>query len=143
MVGSSNSLSPRFSPDGHWVALASDESGRFEIYARSFPDAGARVQISAGGGTSPVWSADGTRIFYYSGSTLMSARLATSPSLRVIARDTAIAQAEISLAGGYAANYSVAKDGRFLGLHASHDDFQLVIVANWLAELKSRLYGNK
>ena len=143
MVGVSNSISPRFSPDGKWVALDSDESGRSEVYVRSFPDGAARVQISAGGGTSPTWSPDGTRVFYYSGSALMSAKLATAPSLRVVARDTAIARVGAFFGGTFAPNYDVAKDGRFLGLNANNDDFQLVIVPNWLPELKSRLYGSK
>jgi eukaryotic-like serine/threonine-protein kinase len=143
LVGSSNVVAPRFSPDGHWVALESDESGRSEIYARSFPDAGARLQISAGGGIAAAWSADGTRIFYTSGNVLMSARLATTPTLRVIARDTAVTRVSQAFGGTYAANYDVAKDGRFLGLNANNDDFQLVIVPNWLPELRSRLYGNK
>ena len=73
----------------------------------------------------------------------MSAKLASTPSLRVIARDTAINRVGITFQGNFAANYDVAKDGRFLGLNANNDDFQLVVVPNWLPELKQRLMGSK
>jgi dipeptidyl aminopeptidase/acylaminoacyl peptidase len=54
----------RFSPDGRWLANTSNESGSFEIYVRSVPDAHGKYQISASGGSSPRWSRDGRQIFY-------------------------------------------------------------------------------
>jgi len=64
---------PALSPDGRWMAYQSDESGRYEVYVRPFPavDSG-RWPISAGGGTSPQWSHDGSELFYYDGSFLVS-----------------------------------------------------------------------
>jgi hypothetical protein len=56
----------RFSPDGRWVAYTSNESGRDEVYVRSFPGSGAKVRISAGGGVEPQWRKDGTELFYIS-----------------------------------------------------------------------------
>jgi Tol biopolymer transport system component len=56
---------PRFSPDGHWIAYRSNESGNFEIYVRPFPVAsGGRWQISAGGGLYAFWSHNGRELFY-------------------------------------------------------------------------------
>jgi Tol biopolymer transport system component len=55
-------LSPRFSPDGRWVAITSDESGPVEVYVRSFPDPASRIQVSLTGGSEPAWSRDGTRL---------------------------------------------------------------------------------
>ncbi len=52
------------SPDGRWVAYASDETGREEVYLQRFPELGAKVQVSTDGGYSPVWSRDGREIFY-------------------------------------------------------------------------------
>ena len=54
----------RFSPDGHWIAYSSDVSGKREIYVRSFPGPSGEWQISSGGGKSPKWSDDGTKIYY-------------------------------------------------------------------------------
>ena len=44
-----------FSPDGRWVAYASDESGKFDIYIDSFPKPGSRLRVTTAGGTEPRW----------------------------------------------------------------------------------------
>jgi Tol biopolymer transport system component len=56
----------QFSPDGKWVAYASNESGKWEIYVTSFPDARGRWQISSGGGEQPRWRGDGKELFFLS-----------------------------------------------------------------------------
>jgi len=58
---------PDFSPDGHWLAYDSTESGIFEVYVRPFRGPGARWQISSGGGTFPKWSKNGKELFYRTG----------------------------------------------------------------------------
>ena len=73
----------------------------------------------------------------------MSAKLATSPSLRVIARDTVLSVAPVGTNGTLSRNYDVTKDGRILALATNRNDYQLVIVPNWLPELKARLAGAK
>jgi serine/threonine-protein kinase len=55
---------PAFSPDGRWLAYASDESGTFEVYVRPFPGPGGRWQISRGGGLFPLWSRDGRELLF-------------------------------------------------------------------------------
>ena len=55
----------QISPDGKWVAYASDESGDWEIYVTSFPGAAGKWQVSRGGGTEPRWRGDGKEIFYH------------------------------------------------------------------------------
>ncbi|MEO7683857.1 MAG: protein kinase [Gemmatimonadaceae bacterium] len=134
---------PSFSPNGKWVAVTSLESGRPEVSIRSFPDPSARVLISAGRGSGPAWSADGTRVFYANGRVIMSARLATTPGLRVISRDTVTASAPAGIGGLLLRNYDVARDGRFLTLISNRNDFQIVVVPNWLPELKQRLAGHR
>ena len=58
---------PVLSPDGRWLAYQSNKTGRDEIFARSFPLSGAgEIQITARGGTRPVWSRDGKSLFYWS-----------------------------------------------------------------------------
>jgi serine/threonine protein kinase len=67
-----NEADGQFSPDGHWVAYRSDESGRYEIYVRKFsPESsaptfgtGGKWQISYGGGNRPRWSVDGKELYY-------------------------------------------------------------------------------
>src|SRR5205823_2590653 len=82
-------VGPRFSPDGRWAALVSDESGTFEVYVRSYPDPSVKVQVSVGGGYGAVWSADGSRLYYSSGSVVVEAKVATTSGFRVLSRDTA------------------------------------------------------
>ena len=55
---------PAFSPDGRWLAYASNESGSFEVYVRPFPGPGGKWQISTGGGLYPNWSRNGKELFY-------------------------------------------------------------------------------
>ncbi len=60
-----NEREPAFSPDGRWMAYSSDESGKYEVYVRPFPDAaGGKWQVSSGGGNSPLWSRDGKSLFF-------------------------------------------------------------------------------
>ncbi|MGH9867970.1 MAG: protein kinase domain-containing protein [Candidatus Polarisedimenticolia bacterium] len=56
--------SPMFSPDGRWLAYNSDESGAGEVYVRPFPGPGGQYQISAAGGSRPLWSHDGRQLFF-------------------------------------------------------------------------------
>jgi serine/threonine-protein kinase len=60
-----NELTPKFSPDGRWMAYASEDSGKREIYVRPFPHGAAgQWQISAGGGGNVFWSNSGRQLFY-------------------------------------------------------------------------------
>jgi serine/threonine-protein kinase len=56
---------PEFSPDGKWLAYASDASGRLEVYVQPYPGPGSRVLISTGGGAGPAWRGDGGELYYY------------------------------------------------------------------------------
>ncbi len=59
-------ISARFSPDGHWVAYSSNESGRKEVYVMPFGGGAGKWQISGAGGNQPVWRRDGKELFYWS-----------------------------------------------------------------------------
>jgi Tol biopolymer transport system component len=130
---------PRFSPDGKWVALVSDESGQDEVYVRSFPDPSSRIQISVAGGSEPVWSGDGSRLYYRSGSLLLAAKISLSPSFTLLGRDTALTNA--NFVGSYfSASYQPVRDGRrILAILPDRDDFQLVVSPNWITELRRRV----
>ena len=53
-----------FSPDGHWIAYTSNETGRTEVYVQTFPQSGGKWLVSSGGGAQPHWRGDGKELFY-------------------------------------------------------------------------------
>jgi len=137
-------LSPRISPDGRWAALVTTESGVYEVYVRSYPEPTAKVQVSVGGGAGAVWSADGTRLYYASGSAVIEARLATTPSLRVVSRDTAFRQVSNASGGFGQADFDVSPDGARIVIPSSESTaFPLVVVPNWLTEFRQRLAASR
>ena len=133
---------PRVSPDGRWIAFVTNESGRDEVVVQPFPGPGGRVQLSAGGGTEPVWSRDGRRIFYRGSGKLMAAAIRTTPSFSVIARDTVLADTYVFATNPHA-NYDVFPDGaHFVFLEPDHSS-EMVVVANWRAVLRARMAGGE
>jgi Tol biopolymer transport system component len=79
------------SPDGRWLAYASDESGRYEIYVRSFPEPGERYRVSTTGGYVARWSRDGKQLLFWTGGEpgnpagqVLAADVETAPSFRVV-----------------------------------------------------------
>jgi eukaryotic-like serine/threonine-protein kinase len=138
---SGNAHAAQFSPDGKWVALTSDESGQEEVYLRSYPDPSSKLQVSAGGGASPVWSADGKRLYYVSGTSLLAARLTTTPTLTLLGRDTVVASFPTPTVGGYfTPAFQPSRDGqRFLASVPDRNDYQLVISPNWITQFRRKI----
>jgi serine/threonine-protein kinase len=139
-----SALVPRFSPDGRWVALDSDESGTTEVYVRSYPEPTVKLQVSVGGGGGPVWSADGSRLYYAAGEAIMEVRLAVGRGLRVVSRDTAFSKIPNNTGGFGEANFDVSRDGsRIVVPSASSSTYPLVVVPNWRAELRERMAASR
>ena len=107
----------QISPDGKWVAYASDESGNWEIYVTSFPGAAGKWQVSRGGGTEPRWRGDGKEIFYIAPSGMLMAVPVNGESIFATGTPLPLFQihgrAPISSTDVF--TYDVTKDGkRFL-----------------------------
>ena len=120
---------PRFSPDGAWVVYVTGETARREVYVRPFPGPGPVITVSAGGGTEPIWSRDGTQLFYRSGRQIMSARIERTPVFRVVSRAT-LFEGDYLASPNYA-QYDVARDGRFIMLKPTGASTQITVVVNW------------
>jgi len=84
LQGKHNEHYPMISPDGRWMAYQSNESGKYEVYVRPFPDVdkGGRWQVSTNGGDSPLWSPDGRELFYRNSDTFMAVGVETEPAFR-------------------------------------------------------------
>jgi len=125
---------PRFSPDGGAVAYVSNESGRSEVYVRSFANSTQKAQVSRNGGSEPVWARDGRDLFYRAGDRLMAA------SVRV-GRDIHVGTARIVLQTPYErgtldrSNYDVMPGGRFVFVRSTEQSStagELHVVLNWV-----------
>jgi eukaryotic-like serine/threonine-protein kinase len=130
----------RISPDGRWITFVTDESGTNQVVVQPFPGPGARVQLSTVGGSEPVWSRDGARVFYRGDGVIMAARLRTTPALSVLGRDSLFVDDFVHSTNPHA-NYDVSPDGAHLLMLKPVSEEQMVVVSNWAAGLKARLAG--
>ena len=135
LVAEHEEIDPAPSPDGRWVAYASDESGQWEIYVHPYPARGGRIPVSRSGGTGPVWAPSGRELFYLNGDSLMVARVETENTFRVLNR-TLLFRRSFVMNG-----FDVHPDGdKFLMLRDEEESRkELVIVFNWFEELRSRM----
>ena len=139
---------PEFSPNGRWIVYGSSESGRFEIYVRSYPGPGSSEQISTRGGVNPAWSRDGGEIFYRAGprDTFYSVKI------EVQGERLRPGLPEELFEGPYETStpvrsYDVAPDGRFLLLKSPDEAARTALrgeffptrirfIQNWFQELE-------
>ena len=129
-----------FSPDGHWIAYASNETGRWAIYVQKFPEGGERHQVSTGDTYDLVgWAPDGRKIYYVRDGRMMDVAITTVPKLRV---DTPRVLFEVSYASGewYSPDWHLSPDGEHFVVVTSDETWgvatEIKIVLNWLEELK-------
>jgi eukaryotic-like serine/threonine-protein kinase len=146
-----NEAYPDFSPDGHWLAYASDESGRSEVYVQPYPGPGPRQQVSTDGGIGPAWSRDGRELFYmttpsFGGQAALTKMMVVAVSLRptfTAGHPRMLFQGRYGATAGIRA-YDVTADGRrFLMVQqkerAPVSAADMILVQNWSEELKARV----
>lgn len=136
--GPYNQRSGRFSPDGSAFAYVSDElGGEFQVYVTPYPGPGKRTPVSIDGGLSPIWSADGSELYFRQGSKVMAAIVTLEPEIDV---STPVELFDgpytVDLSGHQ--RYDVAPDGRFLMVENS-EDFRVVVVEGFFHELNRLL----
>jgi serine/threonine-protein kinase len=130
---------PTISPDGRWLAYTSDETGGWEVYVRSFPDAGRKLRISTQGGEEPVWSPDGSDLYYRFGSQWFAVSVTLGERFTAGRPRLMFDGPYINLAGW---SYDVSPlDGRFLVVESAEQTktiSELTVITNWLDELKRK-----
>jgi Tol biopolymer transport system component len=133
---------PMFSPDGRWVAYASNESGRMEVYVRSFPpNEGSGRRVSQGGGTAPVWARDGSELFYRNDAgSLVAVPVRSGDGLTFGRAEELFRVLGRYRISGNAAAYDVDASGRFIMVTVGGElppfSRQINIVLNWHEELR-------
>jgi hypothetical protein len=112
-----NEANGQISPDGNWLAYASDESGVWNIYVTTFPGAAGKFQVSVGGGTEPRWRDDGKEMFYLDTNGVLTAVsiIPGSTFSRGTPQSLFRVHARAPLSNTDAFSYDVVKDGsRFI-----------------------------
>jgi Tol biopolymer transport system component len=118
---------PRFSPDGEWMAYKSNESGDYQIYVQRIRDGAFKTRISTNGGDYPVWSRDGSKIFYTGPFSVVDVSLAggvhTSVPRPLFERTPDLAQGE----------FTVFPDGRgIIGIRSDASQLQHIeLLVDW------------
>jgi len=143
----SNESAPRFSPDGHWIAYVSNESGRYEIYVQAYPGPGSKLQISTDGGTEPVWNPNGRELFYRSKNKMMAVDVVSHPTFTA-RKARLLFEGHFLPTPATSPNFDVSRDGqRFLMVEAAEPEeqspIQINVVFNWFEELKRRVPSGK
>ena len=139
--------SAKVSPDGHWLAYCSNESGKPQVYVQAFPGPGAKIQVSGESGTDPVWRRDGRELFYRNGDAMIAVGVSTASGFSA-------GRPQELWKGGYShgmssscgqpglssSNYDVSSDGqRFLMIKDEDQDSatsrRAIVVLGWADEL--------
>ncbi len=141
MQGSSfDARSAMFSPNGHFVAYASSETGRLEVYVQTFPQQTGRWQISASGGADPMWRRDGKELFFLSpDEKLMAVDVNTAGASLQAGIPKELFQTQLIPLWYWRSIYAPSADGqRFLMLTPAGEAQQqpITVVVNWAAMLK-------
>ena len=151
LASAASEYSPRFSPNGRWLAYSSDQSGQQEVYIQGYPQ-GERLTVSVGGGGGPVWRRDGKEL-YFSGmdagapSMMVVSVTPDGASLRLgkpvplfanrVAGPTGAIE-EYAGSGNSGPGYDILPDGRFVMVRGADPlgAREIVIVQHWFEELK-------
>jgi eukaryotic-like serine/threonine-protein kinase len=149
--GRASDWCPEFSPDGNWLAYSSNETGRREVYLRSFPDGIRKIPVSSQGGNEPAFSADGRELFF------LSSTSSSGPNpAKMMTVDIALAATPVVgvpkplfdfefLRSDSARGYDLHSDGRrFICTRVKQratpvEITRINLIQNWFEELKAKV----
>ena len=132
------------SPDGRWLAYEANDSGRFEIYVRPFPEVNSgRWQVSTTGGTRPIWARSGQELVYVSATgALMGVGVARGPTWAATTPTLVVKEGYFTNLNWWGRSYDISPDGqRFLmikegGVDGTAAPASIIVVQHWVEELK-------
>jgi len=132
---------PRFSPDGKWIAYASNESGRYEIYVKPYPTLSGRWQVSTDGGSEPFWRQDGREMYYIDPNrTILAVGVTPGDGSFEVGRPVPLFHAEVTTSTAVRNRYLPAPDGRrflLVSIQETRALTPVTVVVNWTKGLES------
>jgi serine/threonine-protein kinase len=137
IASQASELAGRLSPDDRWLAYMSDESGRFEVYVRPFPNVGdGKWLISTAGGMYPAWADDRRELFYINHASMMSVSVRSAGAVFDAAAPEELFEGPFETGSP---QFDVSADGQsFVMVEADPDakPTRVEVVLNWIEELK-------
>ncbi|NNE98680.1 MAG: protein kinase [Pyrinomonadaceae bacterium] len=130
---------PRFSPDGKWVAYFSMDSGRPQIYVHPWKEFEKKIPVTKKGGMFPIWSPNGKELFYRLGSRFYSIDIGTSQGFEVLG-------SKLLFEGRFLTSFDISPDGeKFLMVRDEHGTLpkKVNVVLNWTENLKNIIDSSK
>ena len=138
-VTNTNEIQPSFAPNGRWLAYASNESGRFEIFVQALQVGGGRFQVSTGGGVQPVWRQDGAEMYFLAPDGKLMA-VDVRPQHGTFEAGAPRALFATGLRGNDSqSHFAAAGDGSRFLIYAEIPDpsaQQMTVVLNWTSSLR-------
>ena len=131
---SAGESSAEFSPDGRYIAYTSTETGTDEVIVETFPPGGGKWQISAAGGTSPVWDRRGSTLFFVAGQSMMAVDVDVKTGFRPgVPRLLFTGPYEVQTV--IRRNFDVGPDGRFVMVKRQFTGMpaELIVLEGWNA----------
>jgi serine/threonine-protein kinase len=139
LASAADEFNPALSPDGHWLAYTSNQTGRDEVFVAAFPGPGTHIQVSGDGGTGPLWSHDGRALFYRAlDGRFMAVDVRPGPQLAISNR-RALFSTLAYTAGRMHAPYDIAPDDRRFLFVKKPATPELNVVLHFTDEVASRL----
>jgi serine/threonine-protein kinase len=130
------------SPDGQWIAYASNESGTYQVYIQPFPQGGGRWAVSNDEGYEPHWAPDGKTLYYYSPGRIVSVPIQTVPSF-VVGKPQILFSDYHQKSVDSGLMYDLSPNGLYFVVTQSKDDEdnlrQIHLVLNWFDEIRGKL----
>jgi len=131
-----------WSPCGKWIAYESEETGRSDIFVKPYPGPGQKVAVSSDGGREPLWSPDGSELFYRSRDKVVAAKIQSQPQFKVI--DTQVLFDDEYYSCALCRTYDIGPDGRFLMLYDPKNSVRpkIHVIVNWRKGFEHRVPGD-
>jgi Tol biopolymer transport system component len=125
---------PSFSPDGRWIAYASNESGPLQVYVQPFPTTGRKYLVSQNGGGQPLWRADGREMYFLASDGTISVVAVTTGAQFESGVPARLFDAPVATYFSGRRQYAVTGDGKqflFVATPAFAESAPITVVTNW------------